>query len=86
MELLIGQYLMFKIVLTVITLVLIATSCNHSQKNKNNYHFEQNPPDIGLDVENDLIIDNPLTVKIPEPSFLFSYGLISILFVSIKKR
>jgi hypothetical protein len=77
---------MFRIILTVITLILIATACDHKQKTGNPYHFEQNPPDIGLDIDDDLIIDNPLTVKIPEPSFLFSYGLISILFVSIKKK
>jgi hypothetical protein len=76
---------MFRIILTLITLALIATSCNHNQKNKNNYHFEQNRPDIGLDIDNDLIIDNPPSVKIPEPSFLFFYGLIPLLFVSIKK-
>jgi PBP1b-binding outer membrane lipoprotein LpoB len=61
---------MFKIILTVITLALIFTSCNHNQRNRNNYHFEQKPPDIGLDVDNDLIINPPIT-KIPEPSFLF---------------
>jgi hypothetical protein len=77
---------MFKIILTVITLVLISTSCHHSQKNRNNYHFEQNPPDIGLDIDNDLIIDNPPSVKIPEPSFLFSYALIAIFYVMIKKK
>jgi hypothetical protein len=77
---------MFRIILTIITLVLIATSCNHNQKNRNDYHFEQNLPDIGLDIDNDLIIDNPLTIKIPEPSFLFFYGLISVLFTVIKLK
>jgi hypothetical protein len=77
---------MFKIILTIITLLLIATSCNQNQKNRNNYHFEQKTPDIGLDVDNDLIIINPPTVKIPEPSFLFSYGLISVLFATIKLK
>jgi hypothetical protein len=77
---------MFKIILTIITLVLIATSCNHNQNNNNYNHFEQNPPDIGLDIDNDLIIINPPSVKIPEPSFLFSYGLISLLFTAIKSK
>jgi hypothetical protein len=77
---------MFKIVLTIIILALIATSCNHKQKRDDLSRFEQRPPDIGLDIDNDLIIISPPTVKIPEPSFLFSYGLISILFTAIKSK
>jgi PBP1b-binding outer membrane lipoprotein LpoB len=75
---------MFKIILTLITLALIFTACNHNQKDNTNSHIETYYPDYGLDNDNDSISNNPLIAKIPEPSFLFSYGLISVLCVTLK--
>lgn len=79
---------MFRIILTVITLALIATSCNHNHRSRANFHFNyDNIPDYGFGDNNDSIIeDNPAIREIPEPSFLFSYALISVSYVMIKKK
>lgn len=79
---------MFKIILTVITLALIATSCDHNQRMRTNYHFDYgNTPDHNLEADNGLIItDDPVAREIPEPSFLLSYALISVSCAMIKKK
>jgi hypothetical protein len=78
---------MFKIILTIITLALIVTSCNHNKRNGTNHHFEpEYRPDYGYN-DDDLIIDEtPISLEIPEPSFLFSYALFSVSYVMIRKK
>ena len=79
---------MFRLILTVITLALIATSCDHNRRNGTNYRFDYgNTPDYGFETDNDLIInENPIVQEIPEPSFLLSYALISVSCVILKKK
>jgi hypothetical protein len=78
---------MFKIILTVITLALIATSCNHNKRNGTNYHFDyDNIPDYGFEDVDGSVGEHPIARKIPEPSLLFSYALFSISCVIMKKK
>lgn len=79
---------MFKIILTIITLALITTTCNHVKGNSKNYRFDyKDTPDHSLEIDNDLIVsEHPIAQEIPEPSLFFSYALISISCVMIKKK